>query len=341
MLAAVDPLTHCLLGAATASAIAGPRIGRAALLLGAAAGELPDLDVVIPTDPALPMEWHRHFTHALAVAPAIGSLAALPFLAAARFRRDWTLVLAAAIAAATTHGILDMCTSYGTYWLWPFIDRRLAWDVISIIDPIFTVALLAGVTWSLIAARPRPVRAALAACLAYLVLGVLQHHRAAAVQRGLAEARGDRVEHGRVMPTLGNLVLWRSVYRAGGRVHADAVRAAAPGTARALGGASLPAATPDDLPYRAAEDPGIARVLDGLHAFADGFTALHPDDPRVVGDMRYSLVTGGFEPLWGIKVELAGTRPVARWVFLGGDRRAAIRRIWSDLAGSAGLAPDG
>jgi inner membrane protein len=335
----MDPLTHCLLGAATAGALAGPRLGRAVFLLGALAAELPDLDVVIPTDPALPMEWHRHFTHALCCAPLFGALAALPFMIAGRWRREWKLVLAAAIAAACTHGVLDMCTSYGTYWLWPFINRRLAWDVVSIIDPLFTGGLIVGVTWALIARTPRPARAALGVCLVYLGLGTVQHHRAAAVQRSLAESRGDRIERGRVMPTLGNLIVWRSIYVSGGRLHADAVRAGAPGAARAAAatsaGQSLPLAQLEDLPFRAAEDAEIARVFEAMRAFADGYVAKLPEDPRVVGDMRYSLLTGGFEPLWGIKIEHASTRPIVTWVFLGGDRRAAVRRIWSDVTGSA------
>ncbi len=357
MLATVDPLTHCLLGAATARAVAGPRLGRAVFLLGALAAELPDLDVVIPTDPALPMEWHRHWTHALCCAPLIGALAALPFLIAARWRREWKVVLAAAIAAAATHGVLDTCTSYGTYWLWPFIDRRLAWDVVSIIDPLFTGALIVGVAWagkgdrSIFASRlmgppaahrrkwtcplfPRPARAALGVCLVYLGLGTVQHHRAAAVQRSLAESRGDRIERGRVMPTLGNLIVWRSLYVSGGRLHADAVRAGAPGSAGAAAtGQSLPVVQLDDLPFRAAEDEQVARVFAALRDFADGYVAQLPDDPRIVGDMRYSLLTGGFEPLWGIKIELARTSPIVGWVYPGGDRRAALQRIWSDLTG--------
>ncbi len=336
MLAAVDPLTHCLLGAATARAVAGPRLGRAVLLLGALAAELPDLDVLIPTDPALPMEWHRHFTHALCVAPLVGALAALPFMIAARWRKEWKLVMAAAVAAAATHGVLDMCTSYGTYWLWPFVDRRLAWDIVSIIDPIFTGALIVGVTWALITRSPRPALAALGVCLVYLGLGTVQHHRAAAVQRSLAESRGDRIERGRVMPTLGNLIVWRSVYVSDGRIHADAVRAGAPGSATAAAGQTLPVVQLEDLPFRAAEDPEIARVFAALRDFADGYVAQLPEDPRIVGDMRYSLLTSGFEPLWGIKIELASTRPVVRWVYPSGDRRAALRRIWSDVTGSAG-----
>ena len=41
-------------------------------------------------------------------------------------------------------GLLDACTSYGTHLLWPFSDARVAWHLISVIDPLFTGALLLG-----------------------------------------------------------------------------------------------------------------------------------------------------------------------------------------------------
>ena len=41
-----------------------------------------------------------------------------------------------------THGLLDSCTSYGTQLFWPFSDERVAWDTMSIVDPLFTIPLL-------------------------------------------------------------------------------------------------------------------------------------------------------------------------------------------------------
>ena len=45
-------------------------------MLGALAGAAPDLDVLIrsETDPLLALQYHRHFTHALLIAPLIGLL---------------------------------------------------------------------------------------------------------------------------------------------------------------------------------------------------------------------------------------------------------------------------
>ena len=42
-----------------------------------------------------------------------------------------------------THGLLDACTSYGTQLFWPFSDERVAWNNSSIVDPLFTLPILA------------------------------------------------------------------------------------------------------------------------------------------------------------------------------------------------------
>jgi hypothetical protein len=45
-------------------------------------------------------------------------------------------------------------------------------------------------------------------------------------QQQLADSRGHDIVRGRAMPTLGNIIVWRSLYEdADGRLHADAVRA--------------------------------------------------------------------------------------------------------------------
>jgi inner membrane protein len=333
----MDPVTQTVLGSAAATAFLHRRLGPAAALFGAIGGVLPDIDVfVFWGDPALPIAYHRHFTHALVFVPVAGAMATLPFMLSARWRRQWKPVLLAATIGAATHGLLDVCTSYGTYLLWPLIDRRLALDVISIIDPVFTLALLVGVAWSLAARSGRPAALALAFCLAYLGLGEVQHERAAAAQRQAAARRGHEIVRGRVMPTLANLVVWRSVYEADGQLHADAVRASPLGAARLRDGASIDLVRLDDLAPEARAAPRARRVFEAFRAFADGYVARVPGRPRTVGDMRYSLVTSGFSPLWAIRIEPGDPEPTIRWVHLGGDRDGAVRDLWRDVVDPSG-----
>src|SRR5512139_2370900 len=147
----MDPVSQAVLGASAAQSGASAREMRAAGLVGLLAGMAPDLDVLIRSsrDPLLFLEYHRQFTHALAFIP-LGSLlvAAVLHCAFARrylpFCRTW---LFAALGYAT-HGLLDACTTYGTMLLWPFSDARIAWNLVSVVDPAFTLPLLALVAWA-------------------------------------------------------------------------------------------------------------------------------------------------------------------------------------------------
>ena len=70
----MDPLTHAVTGATVAAFVAQEEDMRRAAIVGAVAGLIPDLDVLISdaNDPLLQLEMHRQFSHSLLVAPVIG-----------------------------------------------------------------------------------------------------------------------------------------------------------------------------------------------------------------------------------------------------------------------------
>ena len=212
----MDPLTHALLGSATARVVLARPLGRSAWLPGVAGALLPDVDALIRSgaDPLLYAEFHRHFTHALAFIPIGGALAALPWLLARRTRPHWKAYFGAATAGYATHGLLDASTTYGTLLFWPFTDLRVAWNAISIIDPLFTLVLLLGVALAVWRKTRTPAAAALLVCAAYLTTGAVQRDRALDAQGRIAAARGHDRARGAVFPGFGNNLIWRSLYRA-------------------------------------------------------------------------------------------------------------------------------
>ncbi|HSA58580.1 MAG TPA: metal-dependent hydrolase [bacterium] len=299
----MDTLTQGLLGAAAAQALTQKRIGKKALLAGALGGMAADLDVFIysPSDPMLGVTLHRHFTHALLFIPA-GALIVALFLRVFRaYREDWAGVSWACFWGYATHGLLDACTSYGTMLLWPFSTARISWDCVSIVDPVFSGALIAGVVWAQWKRRPRAAVLALLFCLAYLGLGEIQNRRGEAAQREILHARGHEAVKARVMPTLANLVVWRSLYEADGRLWADTIRVPIGSGATYAEGASVTVLRPEGLPPGFLENPALKKDWEKFLWFTEGFVALSGRGD-VVGDMRYSSETGGFKPLWGIVI---------------------------------------
>ena len=336
----MDPITQTVCGAIVAQAIFNKKLGRSAALFGAAGGILPDVDVFFQySDPIVAWDMHRNFTHALAFIPIGGFIAALPFLLLPRWRREWKLVLGAATVGCATHGLIDCCTTYGTYLLWPFTNARYAWDNMSIIDPVFTLPILIGVLWALARGTTRPARIALTFAFLYLGMSIAQHARVMNVQETLAQQRGQTIVRGRVMPTFANQIVWRSIYESDGMLHADAVRVPLFGRAKVKRGESAPLARLDDLAQPLRQDEYIRSSFATFSHFADGYisTVTQPTaDPVRIGDMRYSLVPEGFKPMWGLAISLGNPEPTAWPTGFSGDRERTLRDLWRQILDDTG-----
>jgi inner membrane protein len=244
-------------------------------------------------------------------------------------------VYATALAGWATHAPLDAFTSYGTQLLWPFSDVRVAWNFVSIVDPVVTAPLALGVLLALWLARAWPAAAALAVAAAWLGVGGLQHLRAAQAQEALARARGHDVARARVDPSLGNVVVWRSLYQtADGRLHADAVRVPLLGRAvtvrEGVSGsvvlereiAALPAAAPE----------AVARAARVWFWFTDGWVGRLPGAGIVLADHRYAGDPAGLAPLWAMTLRPDDPEaPVSRTRPRLGGR--GLGDLWREVTG--------
>ena len=304
----MDPISQGALGAAAAGSFARDKqTVRSALLVGWLGGMLADADIFIRSagDPLLNIEYHRHFSHSLLFIPVGGLICAGILWLLSRRRKSFSLLILWSTAGYATAGLLDACTSYGTRLFWPFSDVRVAWTIISIIDPVFTLTILVLLA---IAFRKRTARWAVFATVfaaAYLVLGAVQNGRASRLQGELIAQRGHTgaVDMETVKPSIGNIVLWRSVYRHDGKFYIDAVRVGLPGVRHVFQGSSVAALTLAELQEGIPEGSVLARDIDRFAHFSADYLARHPDHEDVVGDLRYAMVPNSAYPLWGIRYE--------------------------------------
>ena len=288
----MDPISQGALGASVPQALSRGRYVVAATLFGALSGMAPDLDSLIrsDTDPLLFLEYHRQFTHSLIFIP-VGSLLCatlLHFLLGKRWQIDFKLTYLFCFLGYATHGLLDSCTSFGTQLLWPFSDRRFAWNTISIVDPLFTLPLLALVVIGLRRKSARFAQVALCWVVFYQGLGIFQHLRVAEVGAQLAEQRGHVPMRLEVKPSFGNLLLWKVIYEIEDGYYTDAVRAGAKTTV--YPGEFIPRLVIErDLPWLDEESQQAMDIV-RFEWFSQGYLSLDPDNPLRVVDMRYSMV---------------------------------------------------
>jgi inner membrane protein len=332
----MDPLTHALLGASAARVALARPLGAAAWLPGAVGALLPDVDGAIrsASDPLLYAEFHRHFTHSLAFIPIGGAIAALPWVARSRFRPHWRPYVIAATVGYATHGVLDASTTYGTLLLWPFSDSRIAWNWISIVDPLFTLVIACGVAAAIWRGSAGPVIAALLLCMMYVATGAAQRARALDAQLKIAAARGHELHRGAVFPAFATNMVWRSLYQAEDRLYMDRVRVPWFGSASWVPGSSVTALREVHLPVDVRADARLSRDFRRFWWFSDGWVALAPTEPDLIGDARYSSSTERFEPVWGIRFTPDSAVPIA-WIDRSRQRRVSPRAVWLELIGEA------
>ncbi len=213
----MDSLSQLALGAAVGEATLGNKVGNRALLWGAVAGTIPDLDVVFYPlmDQVAQLGWHRGISHSLffnlAFAPVLGWV----FYKINKQRvsiTEWTLLSVACLLSAV---LLDCFTVYGTQVFQPFSNYQVGFNNISIIDPLYTVPLLISVIVVLFLRRSTSARKAvilmgLGLSTAYMAATiVIKLHVESVVEEALAR---QNIVYERLIttPTIFNSVLWRA-----------------------------------------------------------------------------------------------------------------------------------
>jgi inner membrane protein len=291
----MDSLSQIALGAAIGVAVMGRRTALwKSAAWGAVAGTLPDLDVFIDHGDAIAnMVLHRGETHALFWL----TLFSLPMAAlVARLHGEWavwkrwwlTLWL-----ALITHPLLDAMTVYGTQLALPFSNHPFGVGSIFIIDPLYTLPLLAGTGITLATTRLRANTLGLVLSTAYLAWGFGAQQHVEQVARNALTRQGIAAERVLVTPSAFNTVAWRVVvmqrehYFEGFYSLLDKERTIA--FDRFDRGAALDA------------EVGGIRSAQRIRDFSRGFYALRQQGPRVlITDLRM-----GQEPAYTFSFAIA------------------------------------
>jgi len=143
----LDSVTHIAIGICAGELVAGKKLGKTALLWGAIANSIPDIDVITSLwmNPADSLLAHRGFTHSILFQLLLIPIAAY-FLKRLYNKKEfsfqgWMWLIGINLFL---HIFLDALTAYGTGWFEPFSHYRVSFNTIFILDPLFSISFIVG-----------------------------------------------------------------------------------------------------------------------------------------------------------------------------------------------------
>ena len=300
----MDPVTHGIFGALWALPAARRERMRAAALAGAAGGMAADLDALIRSreDTLLYIEFHRQFTHSFVFAP-VGSLAvALLLWPLLKRQAPFAQVYLWCLLGYLAHPLLDACTSYGTHLFWPFSDQRVAWNWISVVDPLYSLPLAALLAAALWRRRHGWSYLALGWMVVYMAFGAWQNHRAENLALEWAHEQAIAVDRLVAKPAFANLLLWRAMVDDGEDFHLVAIRTLPWSQAIFYPGGSAQRFQVDQFDPATRLGSDLAR----FDHFSAHWLIHYPEHDRngrmFIGDFRYAIDPASRRPLWGVLI---------------------------------------
>ena len=123
-----------------------------------------------------------------------------------------------------THGIIDSFTSYGTLLYWPFSNERVALNLVSVIDPLFTIPIFIFVIYGVIKRSKVFSMCAILWVFTYQATAYLQKDRAENLIYEYALKNGHDVEKILAKPSFANIVVWKVIYSTSDKYYVNAIR---------------------------------------------------------------------------------------------------------------------
>ncbi len=206
----MDTLTHVVTGGVIAKAINDQRIGHWGMVAGLAMGAFPDADFVLGFfKRQLFLQYHRDFTHSFLLIPFYGLFFSWLFVKISKRPHFWSFYKIF-LYVLLSHVFLDLLTSYGTMIFSPFFEHRFAWDLVFIIDLIFSGILVLPwlVSFFLKQGAQWVCRGSLIGLAVYILFCWFQHGEALKEARHFSKGLGEKVIQVAALPQPGSPFRW-------------------------------------------------------------------------------------------------------------------------------------
>jgi len=333
----MDPISQGVVGASFAESFANNKTIRVAAICGLIGALVPDLDILIRSahDPLLKLEYHRHFTHALFFIP-FGALIVSFILWGLFFKKNHKFleIYIYSFLGFATHGMIDAFTSYGTLLYWPFSNIRVAWNIISIVDPLFTLPLLLFAIISIVKKSPSIARIGIITACFYLMIGYFKHQEIKNILFKEAHKNNHEIEDYFIDPTIGNNITWRAIYKSQGKYYIYAIYIPYLKGKNIHSGDVIDVIDTDTVFPTLDKDSQQRKDIKRFEHFTSKFIAMHPSNENVIIDLRYNIIPfSGKDSLWGIEVNPNTPDEHVKFKMLRNGKSDRIAIFWSLING--------
>ncbi len=301
----MDPLTQGIVGTTAAQSFSKKKNLILASFIGLLAGLAPDIDIFIRSnhDPLLFLEFHRQFTHSLLFIPVGGFICAIVFYAlfAKKSNLSFKDTYIFSTVGYATHGIVDTFTTYGTQLYWPFSDERLAWNTVSVIDPLFTIPIIFLCILTLIKKNKKIAFYAIAWILIYQFMAFNQKQRAESIILQHAMKQGHNVKSIEAKPSFANIIVWKVIYTDNNNYYVNAIRLGK--THTIFEGESIKKIDiKNDYPWLDSKSQQ-AKDLKRFRWFSNGYLGVDKNNKNIIYDIRFSAIPNETTGLWGVQLD--------------------------------------
>jgi len=216
----MDSITHALTGGVIARTIDDEKVGKWGTVAGLAMGLFPDSDFVLGLfNHQFYLQYHRDFTHSILLIPFYSLFFSWLFAKISKRPYLWSFYKIC-FPVLLSHVLLDLLTSYGTMVFSPFFEHRFAWDLVFIIDLIFSGIIILPLLASLFLKRGVRwiCRGSLIGLTAYIFFCWFQHGQALREVRGFSKGLTEEVIQIAALPQPASPFRWALYVETGNKV---------------------------------------------------------------------------------------------------------------------------
>jgi len=171
----------------------------------------------------------------------------------------------------------------------------------------------------------------MAVMVGYLSLGFIQNSRVTGAIEQLASERGHTVERMKLNPTIGNLIVWRTIYEYDGKYYVSAVSTRPFSAPEIFEGPSVAAINPESIYPILAADSIQREDIRRFDYFAQGYLF---EFEGAIADLRYSAEPHKIQPIWGIKAKPFTPQSHVDYVNFPRPNGRALGTTWNMMVGN-------